>query len=169
MLLDYYRNYQSYFHIKQPCSLLNISTKNEPPFRLPASPYIFPSEDNNVAGRGGRERGRGMAIYQGWISSGINYPVKREPPFYGGARVASVLQFFFFLPSPPSFVCIAHSMFFFFLVGEIYSIRRFKLILILYHRGWYEIVAVFLSSVKARRGDERWEIDRERKGIVYGG
>lgn len=76
---------------------------------------------------------------------------------------------FFFFSSPPSFVCIAHSMFFFFLVGEIYSIRRFKLILILYHRGWYEIVAVFLSSVKARRRDERWEIDRERKGIVYGG
>lgn len=81
--------------------------------------------------------------------------MKREPPFYGGARVASVLQFFFFFPPLPRSFASRIRCFFFFLVGEIYSIRRFKLILILYHRGWYEIVAVFLSSVKARRRDER--------------
>lgn len=64
----------------------------------------------------------------------------------------------FFFSLPPSFVCIAHSMFFFFLFffsGEIYSIRRFKLILILYRDGADgEIVAVFLTSVEARRRDE---------------
>lgn len=68
-------------------------------------------------------------------------------------------SFFFPLPPhfwPPSFVCIAHSMFFFVpFPGEIYSIRRFKLILILYRDGADgEIVAVFLTSVEARRRDE---------------
>lgn len=80
--------------------------------------------------------------------------MKREPPFYGGARVASVLQFFF---STPSLVRLhrAFHVFFCSFSGEIYSIRRFKLILILYRDGADgEIVAVFLTSVEARRRDE---------------
>lgn len=86
--------------------------------------------------------------------------MKREPPFYGGARVALVLQFFFFpIPFPflPSLVRLhrAFHVFFCFFPGEIYSIRRFKLILILYRDGADgEIVAVFLTSVEARRRDE---------------
>lgn len=85
--------------------------------------------------------------------------MKREPPFYGGARVASVLQFFFSTPSPflASLVRLhrAFHVFFCSFSGEIYSIRRFKLILILYRDGADgEIVAVFLTSVEARRRDE---------------
>lgn len=61
--------------------------------------------------------------------------MKREPPFYGGARVASRRVGFFYFPPPlspifpPSLVRLHRA--FHVLPGEIYSIRRFKLILIL--------------------------------------
>lgn len=69
---------------------------------------------------------------------------------------------FFFSHSLPIFVLprsfasrIPCFFFLFFFPSEIYSIRRFKLILILYRDGADgEIVAVFLTSVEARRRDE---------------
>lgn len=61
----------------------------------------------------------------------------------------------FFFPLPRSFASRIPCFFFVPFPGEIYSIRRFKLILILYRDGADgEIVAVFLTSVEARRRDE---------------
>lgn len=64
-------------------------------------------------------------------------------------------SFFFFHSLPRSFASRIPCFFFCFFPSEIYSIRRFKLILILYRDGADgEIVAVFLTSIEARRRDE---------------